>query len=201
MFFAITNGANAEAGNDMTEILTYITNNNGGLNWCNYREFGSYNYTGITAFMNYPNTCQRYNIDSSACGSWIQTNPNISKFLVNDLPASYAQNVVFAIENNLQVIFYDGQDDLIVNGANAQNWIGGLNWPGQQAFYNAPLQPWFLNNGTVGGFAKQYENLLYVSVNKAGHLVPRDQLNSSTEMLGRYMLNCSNWTAPINFNI
>lgn len=197
VYFSISNGRLMDALNRWHSIITYTQQIGGGLNMYDYRDFGSHNFSYLETYMNYNATCKKYSVDTKVCGKFVDVNSNVTAALYGDFMVSYAKDVAYALTNGLSAMFYVGQDDFIVNSANAQNWIGNLTWKGQQAFYDAPMQPWIMNNGSTVGLAKQAQGLTYVVVDKAGHIAPMQQIDATSEMVRRFITNSKNWTAPI----
>jgi len=68
-----------------------------------------------------------------------------------------------------------------------------------EGYYNSNLQVWLLPNGTNAGLHKAYKNFEFTIINKAGHLAPYDQINSTIDMVNRFIQNSSNWTVT-NWN-
>ncbi len=84
-------------------------------------------------------------------------------------------------------MIYNGQDDIICNTPCTENFIDKLDtWAGQDDFRGATRYPWTENNNTVGMY-KTGGNLTFVVVNKAGHMVPKDQLYNSIQMMQRWV--------------
>lgn len=187
--------------NSFDVMLDTITTSGGGLNVYNFRDFGDYDFSDIETFMNDQNTCTRYNVDPSVCGTYQSENSNVYDALQSDFMKSVASDVATLLNNQLPVMIYNGQDDIICNSPNQQNWVGNLTWSGNSDFYSTPFQVWIYENGTIAGLAKQTESLTFVIVNKAGHLSPYDQINTTTEMVRRFVSGNTNWTNPLSYDL
>jgi len=112
-----------------------------------------------------------------------------------DISVSYVSNISYILTNDINpipILLYNGQDDLIVNYPGSFGWITEMEWDGNLGFRNAPRNPWYAPNGTLYGWYRQYDNLTFVTVNKAGHMVPADQPASARDMLNRYIYNSWN---------
>lgn len=194
------NTENWAAGiNAFDNIMDTITSGGGGVNVYDFRDFGNYDFSDVDIFMNYQNTCTRYNVDPSVCGTYEDENGNVYNALTDDFMRSVADKVSFLLENNVPVMLYNGQDDIICNSPNQQNWIGNLNWTSQQEFYNTEFNVWVYENQTMAGLMKNTESLTFVIVNKAGHLSPMNQINTTTEMVRRFIAGDKNWTNPFSY--
>lgn len=189
----ILNEDYANALNNFDTLTDTISSAGGNLNVYNFRLYGDYDTSFLDAFFNDASNAARYNVDPSRVGSYTDENNDVYNALTNDFMKSVAERVKFVAESGLPVILYNGQYDIIVNTPSAINWIGELNWSGQVGFYNAPLQNWIYNNGSAVGLAKNYENFTFVIVNKAGHMVPMDQLGPSIELVRRFTSGNNNW--------
>jgi carboxypeptidase C (cathepsin A) len=84
------------------------------------------------------------------------------------------------------VLIYNGQNDIVVNTAGVLNYLNTLNWHGLRMWSRTPKQQWILNGKNVGWY-KSYENLLFVLVKNAGHLVPSDQPGPAVNMITRFV--------------
>jgi len=194
----ILNGEYDDAQGDFDSALGIIEYNAGGINVYNFRLFHEYDTSMLPEFFNDAETATRYNIEPSRIGTYTDDNEHVSNALNDDFMASVADRVAFVAESGLPILFYNGQYDVIVPTASTLNWIGELEWSGQIGFYNAPLQNWIFNNGSTVGLAKNYENFTFVIVNKAGHMVPMDQLEPSIEMLRRFISGNNYWNQTLN---
>ena len=85
-------------------------------------------------------------------------------------------------------MIYNGQDDIICNTPSTENWINKLEYDGAEMFRQATYNPWKVNNETVGTH-KTSGNFTFVVVNKAGHMVPRDQMVNSKAMMMNWLFD------------
>ena len=194
----ILNGDYVNALNNFDTLTDVITTSGGNLNVYNFREFGDYDTSALDLFFNDAETAQRYNVDPSRVGTYTDENDDVYNALSNDFMQSVADRVAYVADSGLPVLLYNGQYDIIVNTPTALNWIGELEWSGQAAFYDAPLQNWIYNNGTPVGIAKNRGNFTFVVVNKAGHLSPMDQIEVTTEMVRRFTSGNNQWNQIFN---
>jgi carboxypeptidase C (cathepsin A) len=75
----------------------------------------------------------------------------------------------------MRVVIYNGQLDIIVNTPAAYNFVNQLNWNKLSQWQKVDKQVWTINNGKVVGTAKDFDNLAFVVIYGAGHMVPTDQ--------------------------
>ena len=93
---------------------------------------------------------------------------------------------------NVRVLIYNGQDDFVVNSAGVINYLNKLQWEGIDGWKRARKERWTIE-GQVKGWVKMYENMWFVLVNGAGHMVPADQPLSAFTMMGKYLKNDRSW--------
>jgi len=192
----IQRGRWLDAQSDFDRVMDNIVTYGGDLNVYNFRQFGSYDFSSIVKFFNDADTVKRYNVDPSVAGHFTDINIDVYNALSHDFMQSVADRVAYVAASGLPVMFYNGQDDIICNTPAVQNWITNLQWAGQTGFYNADFNVWNYKNGTIAGLQKTYQNFSFVVVNKAGHLSPMDQIETTTEMVRRFVAGQTNWTAP-----
>jgi carboxypeptidase C (cathepsin A) len=86
----------------------------------------------------------------------------------------------------MRVLIYNGQNDIIVNTAGVLNYLNTLDWHGLRAWSRTEKQQWILNGKNVGWY-KNYDNLAFVLLKNAGHLVPADQPGPAINMINRFI--------------
>ena len=97
----------------------------------------------------------------------------------------------YILSQKVNVLIYNGQDDLIVNMPGVENMMAKINWSGSSGFLNAPKVNWMVN-GNLAGYAQTYQGLTYILVLKAGHMTAHDQPANVKDMVTRY-INGTGW--------
>ncbi|KAM3505336.1 hypothetical protein MY11210_008012 [Beauveria gryllotalpidicola] len=88
----------------------------------------------------------------------------------------------------IPILIYAGDADYICNWLGNRAWAKALEWPGKDAFNQAPVQPLKL-----GGSGKEYGkvthsgNFNFMQIYGAGHLVPSDQPVASLDFFNRWI--------------
>jgi carboxypeptidase C (cathepsin A) len=75
---------------------------------------------------------------------YIDGNPKVYEAFAYDISTSYSSDVVVAL-NNIKVLIFNGQDDLVVNTAGVLQYINGLNWAGINAWKRAKKNVWTIH--------------------------------------------------------
>ncbi len=81
------------------------------------------------------------------------------------------------------MLIYAGDLDFICNWLGNSAWTLDLEWSGKTGFNAAPMAPWTMPNGTVGGEARTYGGFTFLRVYNAGHLTPMDQPAAALALL------------------
>jgi len=123
---------------------------------------------------------------------YVPGNEDVYNAFASDISRSYVGDVVYLLKNNIKVLIYNGQDDFVVNTPGVLNYLNSLNWVGTAYWKRAPKQIWTVH-GEVKGWAKVYNNLWFVLVNHAGHMVPTDQPEAAFNMLGHFIFDHREW--------
>jgi vitellogenic carboxypeptidase-like protein len=110
--------------------------------------------------------------------------------LLDDFMVSFKAEVE-DLANNMKVLIYSGQLDVIIGAALTEAMMPLLNWSGSEQFRLAKKSVWRVTpeDTEVAGYAKQYDTLTQVVVRGAGHLVPYDQPERALDMLDKWILD------------
>jgi len=191
---AILNGNFSGAANLFDQITGTIIGI-AGSDVYNYRE-----YTGngpapadpTAIWLNYSTTIAALNVDPAVAVNFQDCNNQMYTNFANDIGQSYMSNYSYLLTQTVypvNVMLYNGQDDIICNTPGSLTWINQMDWPGVDEFREATRNIWYAVNGSVLGEYKQYENFTFVEVDAAGHMVPLDQPASARDMVNRFINN------------
>ena len=117
---------------------------------------------------------------------FIPSNHEVYTAFAYDISRSSAGSMVNILKKNVRVLIYNGQDDFVVNTPGVLNYLNNLNWDNMIYWKRARKQIW-TTYGAVKGWAKVYNNLWFVLVNHAGHMVPTDQPEAAFRMIGQFI--------------
>ena len=117
--------------------------------------------------------------------SWVSCDNNVYNSYTEDIMTSTIHYLPYIVDN-AKVLIYNAQDDLIVNTPGTMAMIASIDWPGIEYFNRAKKTIWKVN-GEVAGYAKNYGNMNFVLILKAGHMSPHDQPINARDMVIRYI--------------
>ena len=115
--------------------------------------------------------------------------------LTNDITISMQPQVLYLLENGIDVLFYQGNLDLACNTAGNLQWASNMPWRGQPAFVAQPKRVWKNDGKEVGWFKEIKTETLsgrkttfaFATIDGAGHLVPFDKPKEALAMVDRWL--------------
>lgn len=119
-------------------------------------------------------------------GGFIISNHEVVKYIVNDFMKPVT-NVMNELLKYYRILIYNGQLDIIIPYAGTLNYLNKLY---DNNFRKASKKKWFKNNRLVG-YVKSGNNLTFVMIRKAGHMVPIDQPVFTCDLIYRFTRNLS----------
>nr|CCA26034.1 serine protease family S10 putative [Albugo laibachii Nc14] len=101
---------------------------------------------------------------------------------------SSLKNVDFLLENGVQVLFYNGQWDMVCNPYNTEKLLLFLEWKGSQEFHGSEKFTWMVKGQQEpAGYAQHGGNLTYLVVAGAGHMVTYNVPAVALDMVDRFI--------------
>ncbi|XP_057335280.1 retinoid-inducible serine carboxypeptidase-like [Microplitis mediator] len=85
-------------------------------------------------------------------------------------------------QTNLKVFVYNGQLDVIVPTASTVAWLKKLKWKDAEKWRNSKRVDLTIDN-SIEGYVQGYKNLKMFWINRAGHMVPKDNYYAANLML------------------
>ncbi|OBA21914.1 hypothetical protein METBIDRAFT_10831 [Metschnikowia bicuspidata var. bicuspidata NRRL YB-4993] len=175
--------------------------------YCNNTELGPYRRTGknlydmrkmcdgealcygelqyVREYLNLPEVHQKLGVEVDSFKGC--NNDILNNFLhTGDVLRPSQLSVIEILEAGLPVLLYAGDQDFICNWLGNRAWSNELPWSGHDQFRSLPVREWTVGNKTAGE-AKNYENLTFLRIFDAGHMVPYDQPENSLDMVNRWI--------------
>lgn len=146
------------------------------------------NYDHVREFLNSPKTLAAFGVDLVHAKPWHECDAAVSAGLAMDQMISFAADVKVSLEAGVRVLVYAGDADLMCNWVGNQAWVMNLDWSGKKAFNDAPNHPLTIRDAAerAAGDVRASENLAFVRVFNAGHVVPADQPAVALAMMNRF---------------
>ena len=91
-------------------------------------------------------------------------------------------------DEKIRMMFFNGIHDLICNHVGNENALENLPWKHTNDFVVAERYGWKApSTNSIGGYAKEFENLLFLKVLDAGHMVPMDVPEVALDMMVAFL--------------
>jgi vitellogenic carboxypeptidase-like protein len=111
----------------------------------------------------------------------------VEENMQDDMYRSVAPLIVDILDakEQYQVLIYSGQLDIIVANILTEMFLHKLEWHGAEEWRGSDRKIWRVG-GDVAGYSRVTDNLTYVLVRNAGHMVPYDQPKWAFDMINRF---------------
>ncbi|KAI7853199.1 serine carboxypeptidase-domain-containing protein [Circinella umbellata] len=143
-----------------------------------------YELSDVTTYLRRPELVRAVHADKQS-GGWTECSSAVSKKL-DGTNSKSAYSMIPEILNEIPILLFSGDQDLICNVLGTQYLIGNMTWNGAQGFEEAKVENWFIDNKTVGSYTEA-RNLTLVIINDGSHMVPYDKPIETLDMMNRFM--------------
>merc|ERR1711907_166933 len=110
----------------------------------------------------------------------------IKLVFAGDWMLTFKDAVRSLLEDNIPVLIYHGENDIIVNWMGGQEWTNKLQWSGSAGFALAKNTTYMVDGEDKGSF-KTYKGFTFMKLKDAGHLVPMDQPKAALKMVNDFI--------------
>lgn len=115
--------------------------------------------------------------------------------LTADQAISTQPQVLYLLDQGVDVLFYQGNLDLACNTAGNLQWASSMPWKGQPAFVAQPKRVWKEDDKEIGWFKEvktetasgRQTTFAMSTVNGAGHLVPYNKPKEALALVDRWL--------------
>ncbi|XP_046664893.1 venom serine carboxypeptidase-like [Homalodisca vitripennis] len=160
------------------------------------------NLTGLSQHYNYINDKENYDLQSFVTNNTIRKLIHVGnikfddgRMLANAMREDIMKSMKTVVEvllEHYEILFYNGQLDIICAYPLSENVLSGLQWTKKNEFEQAERTIWKVD-GVLAGYCKTGGRLTEVMVRNAGHLVPTDQPKWALQLITNFTsgLQCS----------
>ena len=147
----------------------------------------------VTPYLRRSDVKQALHIDPQKAAAWTECSGAVSSNFraLNSTPS--VKLLPGLLEQNLPIVLFSGDKDLICNHIGTESLIHHLSWSGGTGFETdpgadvwAPKQNWTFE-GEPAGYYQSARNLTYIRFFDSSHMVPFDYPRRSRDMLDRFM--------------
>jgi len=133
----------------------------------------------IGEFLNQPDIKKDLGVSGR---KWKDCVKDVHMMLLGDWVVSMSTKVTSILSHGVDVLVYSGDKDFICNWRGGEAWTNAVEWPNQAQFQETPYAKWSIDGVDVGEL-KRVENLKFLRIYEAGHMVPFDQPKVALRML------------------
>lgn len=99
-----------------------------------------------------------------------------------------APQITRLLESNVRLMFYNGMNDLVCNHVGTEKALMTLQWSQTDKWSLAPRFTWSLSNDSPPvAYVHEYQNLAFLKIPEAGHMVPQDQPEVALRMMQTFL--------------
>jgi len=142
-----------------------------------------YDMSNIKNFINREDVRRELGVSNR---SWSDCNMIVHTFMLGDWVTNLQSKVVNLLKNKLRVLVYSGDKDFVCNWRGGEAWTNALDWDRKAEFNHADYAKWYVDDDAAGEF-KNVDNLTFLKVYDAGHMVPMDQPRVALQMLNQFI--------------
>ncbi|OWZ03773.1 Serine protease [Phytophthora megakarya] len=173
-----------KAGRNPYDIRLPCKNEDGGDN--------CYDMSYVSKYLDAPNVREALGVNSKRVGAWKECNSKTyNAFMKTADPAKpFNSYVADLLNEDVRVLIYAGDADLVCNWYGNDAWTRALQWEGRDGFNAAPETAFITTNGTNAGVVRSLNNqFTFLRVFNSGHMVPQDQPAVALDMLNKFLKN------------
>ncbi|GFZ20403.1 serine carboxypeptidase-like 48 [Actinidia rufa] len=141
-----------------------------------------YDFSNLETFLNQKSVRTALGVGDI---EFVSCSSTVYQAMQMDLMRNLEVGIPALLEDQIKVLIYAGEYDLICNWLGNSQWVHAMAWSGQKNFTATPTVP-FVVDGAEKGQLKSHGPLNFLKIHDAGHLVPKDQPKASLEMLKRW---------------
>jgi cathepsin A (carboxypeptidase C) len=119
---------------------------------------------------------------------WTDCDMGVHTAMLGDWMLDLQPRVSYALERGVNFLVYSGDKDFICNWRGSEAWTNAIEWEHQEAFQSMDYTKWNVDGQPAGEY-KRRDNLTFLRVYEAGHMVPMDQPKVALEMLRQFIAN------------
>ncbi|KAF9210910.1 hypothetical protein BGZ59_008773 [Podila verticillata] len=121
-------------------------------------------------------------IEAGRARTHFKTDPMVKRAMRGDIMRSVKPLVSELLRSKIKVLAYQGIFDFRDAVAGSTEWIGSLDWSGQEAFRQSDRKVWQVD-GYTAGYVNSAPGLTRIAVLGGGHYTPMDQGKNSLVMI------------------
>jgi carboxypeptidase C (cathepsin A) len=151
-----------------------------------------YDTSYVAKYLDAPNVREYLGVDSSRVGPWDECKASVSAAFTStgDGAKPFDWMVADLLNDDLRVLIYAGDADLMCNWHGNKAWTLALDWKHKLSFNTASETAYITDEGVNAGVARTVDNqFTFLRVFNSGHMVPQDQPAVALDMITKFLKN------------
>lgn len=190
------------------KVLNFVTDMAGDVSEYDIRksrEADSYLLTKLNDYLNNEDVVKNLHVKNTTIKTfpyWSEANDTVKNALKDDINLVSSIPIVEKLLDDFKfpVLIYAGQFDLVDGPQGIERALFHMNHNDSHSWRESPKELWKIvtkNEGTiVGGYVKQFNNLVFITMRNAGHFAPRDRIMHSLNLLDHLFTDETTWKCP-----
>ncbi|CAI5759410.1 unnamed protein product [Candida verbasci] len=137
----------------------------------------------LNSYFNLPYVQESLNVEKE----FIMCNSNVGLNFITDLSLPYHEYVKELLDDDVPVLIYAGDKDLVCDWLGNFNWVSKLNYTNHVEFEKSEFKDWTTLDGKHAGQVKNHEGFTFLRVFDSGHMVPKDSNKNALDMVNRWV--------------
>ncbi|RUO96783.1 Alpha/Beta hydrolase protein [Jimgerdemannia flammicorona] len=143
-----------------------------------------YELPAVTAYLRRPDVTNAIHAQKQRIG-WVECAGGVSAALQDD-ESKPSSELLPGILEEIPVLLYSGDQDLICNHVGTEYLISNMTWNGAKGLQGAQPIEWKIEDSLVGYYTTA-RNLTYVLIRDGSHMVPYDRPLETLDMINRFL--------------
>lgn len=118
--------------------------------------------------------------------TWAECTSKVHTALLGDWMTNLSPKVSDILDAGLDTLVYSGDKDFICNWRGGEKWTNEVAWNSSADWTKAEYADWMVSDKAAGAL-KSVNNLKFLRVYDAGHMVPMNQPEAALQMLNEFI--------------
>ncbi|EGR32735.1 serine carboxypeptidase family protein, putative [Ichthyophthirius multifiliis] len=115
---------------------------------------------------------------------WANCKDDVRRALYTDWMLNLSPKITLLLDIKINILVYTGDKDFICNWRGGEKWTNNVQWAKKEEFQKAEYKKWY-----SFGEIKSVDNLHFLRVYDAGHMVPMNKPEASLKMINQFYSN------------
>ncbi|GAB9477324.1 Serine protease family s10, partial [Globisporangium polare] len=151
-----------------------------------------YDMNYVSKYLDAPDVREYLGVPSDHVDKWQECNMqvNMDFYKTGDPGMDFSPYVADLLNDDLRVLIYAGDADMMCNWHGNQAWTKALEWDGKADFNAVEEHAYITASGVDAGVVRSHDTrFTFLRLFNSGHMVPQDQPEVALDMLNKFLKN------------